>query len=281
MKKGIYLLIFTLCLLTVGIIYSQGTDQPATQGDDKNRINTIIDDEAKTTKELLGENTSKALYKVMVDTFEEAGEWYAKMPSDQGIVISRRQVGAPKALSKEGPQGEVKTAPRGEQNPPEFRKEDGTYQDKYYLPAADNRKYVLGVRVDFQKRGNNWFAVYPYRPIRLEGVVKSFEVWVAGRQKTHKLFIIVEDVYGDEKLIPMGKLNFLGWKRMYVNVPDQITQFDYKITNRRGLVFKGFMVECSPLESWGKYYIYFDNLTAEVSRFWEEYQDQRDPMDTW
>ena len=217
--------------------------------------------------------------KIVVDTFEEAGSWYSAMPNDQGIIKSRRILGAPMALKKQGAK-DVKVPPRAAK-PPKFRKEDGTYQKEYFLPYSDKRKYILGIRVDFQKRGNNWFAIYPYRPITLEGVVKSFEVWVCGRNKDHKLAIIVEDINGNEQLIPLGKLNFLGWKKLTVNVPDGITQFDYRFSHKRGLVFKGFVINCNPVESYGKYYIYFDNLSAEVSRFWEEYQDQKDPVDTW
>jgi len=284
-RKTISLLVMIIAvgLIAGSILYSQpvdpaaGTKPSSNKGNDKTSF--IQDDEAVATKELLGENTSKSLYRVVVDTFEEAGEWYATMPNDQGLITSRRVLGAPLALKKLGTE-DVKTPPRVAK-PPKYRKEDGAYEKDYYLPYSDQKKYVLGIRVDFQKRGNNWFAIYPYRPIPLEGVVKSLEVWVCGRNKAHELSVIVEDIHGQEKTISLGKLDFLGWKRMSVNIPDGIVQYDYRFNQKRGLVFKGFVVQCDPIQSYGKYYIYFDNLTAEVSRFWEEYQDQRDPLDTW
>ncbi|MDH5681768.1 MAG: flagellar filament outer layer protein FlaA [Spirochaetota bacterium] len=283
---GISLVVMFVGVIAGTVLYSQaGGGQPAAgagggETETKDRVNFILDDESKEAERVLGKDTAKTLYTVVVDTFEEAGEWYAAMATDQGFIVSRRMPGVPLALKKQGAQ-DVKTAPKDGQSPPKMRKEDGTYQTDYYVPYKDNRKYVLGVRVDYNRRGNSWFAIYPYRPIRLEGLVKSFEVWVSGRQKNHRLSIVVADVYGNDKLIPLGKLNFLGWKRLRVQVPDLIKQHDFAYSTKRGLVFKGFYVECEPLEAWGKYYIYFDNLTAEVSRFWEEYQDQRDPMDTW
>jgi len=272
--------------MVASAIYSQ--IQPDSRGttpskDKKNSANFILDDEAIATKEILGENSSKALYNVVVDTFEEAGEWFGAMPDDQGLIISRRVLGAPKTLKDKGTES-VNTPSREtnrEAKPPAYRKEDGSYERKYYNPIPDEKKYILGVKVDFYKRGNNWFAVYPYRPVPLEGLVKSFQVWVCGRNKNHNMSVIVEDVFGDEKIIPLGKLNFLGWKRMYVNIPDNIKQYDYRFFTKRGLVFKGFLINCDPIESYGKYYLYFDNLSAEVSRFWEEYQDKNDPIDTW
>ncbi len=282
MKKNKLLILIVFMILGLGIstyLFCQPTDEDSTTGtggEGDERINFILDDEAKKTKDLLGENTSKALYKITVDTFEGAGEWYAKMPNDQGLIQSRRLLGAPLALKKQGAT-DTKVPPR----PPKYRKDDGSYQKEYYVPYKDERKYILGVRVDFQKRGKNWFAIYPYRPIRLKGVVKAFEVWVCGRQKNHELYLLLDDAFGNEKIVKMGKLNFLGWKRMYVHVPDRIVQYDYRFSDQRGLTFKGFVVKCDPIESYGQYYIYFDNLVAEVSRFWEEYRDQKDPVDTW
>ncbi len=270
-KKTILVLLVLVIGAVVGsVLYAQ---DPNNKKSEDGRTSFI-------TEEFIGKEGSKTLHRVVVDTFEESGEWYAAMPNDQGLITSRRQKGVPRPLRlKDGEHKEVKTARKGDNA--KFRKADGTYQKDYFPTYLDKRKFVLGVRVDFQKRGNNWFATYPYRPIKLEGLVKTFEVWVAGRQKNHRLFIMVEDIYGDTKIIPMGKLNFLGWKRLYVHVPDQIDQFDYTLSHRRGLVFKGFLIKCDPLESRGRYYIYFDNLTAEVSRFWEEYQDEKDPVDNW
>ncbi len=283
--KGLTAIVLALVIITGGILFAQDDKtEPSSDKADKtesssnkegDRTSFILDDEAK----VIGKDVSDSLYRITLDTFENAGEWYATMPNDQGIIVARRQKGVPKPLQIKG--GSKSINEKVKKNPPKYRNVDGTYRKDYPVPYKDERKYVLGVRVDFQRRGNNWFAVYPYRPIHIEGIVKTFEVWVAGRQKNHELLLLVQDIYGEDKLISMGKLNFLGWKRLFVNIPDQIVQYDYKFTTRRGLVFKGFVVQCNSLESWGKYYIYFDNLVAEVSRFWEEYQDENDPSDIW
>jgi len=275
-KLGIALLVIGLGI--GGLLYGADADKPADKKDE-DRTSFIQDDEAKSTRELLGYDATRSLYRVVVDTFEEAGEWYASMPGDQGLAVSRRHLGAPAALKKEG--AKDVSVPPDKASPPRERKADGSYQSTYYPPYKDEKKYILGVRVDFFKRGHNWFAVYPYRPVKLEGVVKSFELWVCGRQKSHSLSIIIDDAFGKEHVIPMGKLNFLGWKRMFVNVPEGVIQYDYRFSEKRGITFKGLLIQTNPLESYGKYYIYFDNLTAEISRFWEEYRDQKDPVDNW
>ena len=291
-RQGIKFLVWMLVIFggVWGIIYGQEGQEGQEAGDNKDkggRINLILDDESVETRELLGDTVSRSLYKVVLSTFEQSGEWYTLMPNDMGYIASKMQKGAPLALAKKEdqeiqvPASEVSSNEQGSKRPPRFRKENGKYQSKYYVPYQDNRQYILGVKASFNKRGSSWFGVYPYRNIRMEGLVKSFEVWVVGRQKNHTLHILVDDIYGNEQMISLGSLNFLGWKRMYVNVPSHIKQYDYDFSHTRGLLFKGFVVKTEPRETRGNYYIYFDNFSAEVSRFWEEYQDEKDPIDQW
>ncbi len=266
-------LMLSILILLVGSIGNGFAQEKTTDKKDNNRIDLNQDDESKTAKEQLGPDASKSLYLITVDTFEEVGEWTINIPEDQGIATTRRVLGAPLALKKQGKK-EVKV-------PPKYRKPDGVYERKYYRPYTDNKKYILGAKVNFYKRGHNWFSIHHNRPIRLDGIVKAFEVWVCGREKQHTLYIIVEDLFGKELLIKMDKLNFLGWKRLKVTVPLYVVQDNYRFTSKRGLKFKGFFIKVDPLESYGKYYVYFDNLVAEVDRFKEESRNVRDPIDNW
>ncbi|MDH4129679.1 MAG: hypothetical protein OEV44_13040, partial [Spirochaetota bacterium] len=79
-KLSIILMIMISGIIVGGILYAQA-DKPeggSTAGAGKDdKINFILDDEAKTSRDLLGKDVSKALYKVMLDTFEESGEWYS------------------------------------------------------------------------------------------------------------------------------------------------------------------------------------------------------------
>ncbi len=234
-----------------------------------------MDDEAKLAKDLFGEVSSDKIYKVVIDTFERPGEWTAHMSIDEGYARARAIIGTPKALIKGGTL-EDKPSEDGDTittvNPPKYWQADGSYESNYQ-DVADQHKYVLGVKVRFQKRDYNTFSVTPANPIRLNGIVKAFEIWACGRNKNHDLFVVVQDIKGLKRFIKLGRLNFLGWKRLYARVPDGVVQSDPLFGTRRGLTVLGLYVKCSPLEAWGKYYVYFDNLSAEVSRFFEEYRN--------
>jgi hypothetical protein len=86
----------------------------------------------------------------------------------------------------------------------------------------------------------------------------------------------------------MGKLNFLGWKKLSVSIPPQnpdgrtgIVQRNFHYTNRMGIKVVGFRIECDPIESFGTYYVYFDDLRAVTDLFAEDLRDPDDMSDSW
>lgn len=206
------------------------------------------------------EAAQQKLKEVSVDKFESAGFWDAKMSTDEGYAVARLFEGAPAG----------KTPIPEEQN----------------LNLPD--KYVLGTRVDYLRRGYSSFTIVPTRPIPIEGVTKTISVWVAGRNYNHVLKILVEDFFGREYELFMGKLNFQGWKKLTVAIPPQgpdgktgIVQRNYHFTTNSGVKVIGFKVECDPEEAFGSYYIYFDDLRAVTDLFAEDSRDPDDMVDSW
>ncbi|MCX7024065.1 MAG: flagellar filament protein FlaA [Spirochaetes bacterium] len=203
---------------------------------------------------------------VSIDKFEAEGFWTASISSDQGISQYRLFKGGPKALA------------------------DMPIPDERYSgidpKVAD--QYVLGVRTDFYHRGFNTITVMAKRPIPVEGITKTISVWVIGRNNNHTLKIIVQDFFRNEFELTMGKVNFQGWKEMSVAVPPQnpdgltgIIQRNYHYTSKMGLKIMGFKIECDPMESFGAYYVYFDNLRAVTDLFAEDNRDPDDMDDSW
>ena len=43
----------------------------------------------------------------------------------------------------------------------------------------------------------------------------------------------------------------------------------------------GIHVKVDPRDSYGKYYIYFDQLMAKTDMYLETYREEDDPLDTW
>jgi hypothetical protein len=206
------------------------------------------------------ESAQQMLKEVSVDKFEHDGFWRSTMSSDEGYVTSRLFAGSP----------------AGKEPIP----------DEANLGIPD--QYVLGTRVDFLRRGYNSFTIYPTRPIPIEGITKTVSVWVAGRNYNHDLVLLIQDFFGRYYEFYMGKLNFMGWKKMTAVIPPQaddgfsgVVQRNYHYNNNMGIKIVGFRIDCDPVETYGSYYIYFDDLRATTDLFSEYHRDPDDMVDGW
>lgn len=205
----------------------------------------------------LGSDTAQQmLVEVPVTKFEDSGLWYATMSRDQGNVTLQRIESL----------GSVDKLPIPEEEE---------------MGLVESDRYVLGLKIQFYKRGINTFSLYPVRPLPVEGVTKTLSVWVIGRNTKHVLKILISDQFGHKAELTLGKLNFSGWKKLTVAIPTTIIQRDYHYSNRMGIKIEGFKVVCDPLESYGSYYIYFDDLRATTDLFAEVSRDEDDLQDNW
>jgi hypothetical protein len=200
------------------------------------------------------------LKEISIDKFEHDSYWHGVISPDDGFINARLFEGSP----------------AGKEPIPE----------EADLNITDN--HVLGVRVDFLHRGNTAFYLYPRRPIPIEGITKTISVWVVGRNYNHVLKLIVQDFFGRQFELHMGKLNFQGWKQLTVAIPSQplvgkagIVQKDYHYTNQLGIKVVGFKIECDPAEAAGTYYLYLDDLRAVTDLFAENDRDPDDMADAW
>ncbi|MDR1869855.1 MAG: flagellar filament outer layer protein FlaA [Treponema sp.] len=206
------------------------------------------------------ESAQQQLKEVSVDKFEHDGYWRSTMSSDEGYTTSRLFNGSP----------------AGKEPIPD---EEG-------MEISD--KFVLGTRVDFLRRGHNVFTIYPTRPIPIEGITKTISVWVAGRNFNHELYLLIQDYFGRDYEFYIGKLNFIGWKKMTAVIPPQaedgfagVVQTNYHYHNQAGIKVTGFRIKCDPMEARGSYYLYFDDLRAVTDLFAENNRDPDDMVDGW
>jgi len=305
MNKKFFCLLIIL-IVSFGVVlgainYANGEEDNILSPDDKKRVSETVED--MTAYDPQAPAYKANLYKLIIDAFERAGEWRGEMPRDEGMITVKRVFGAPKALVTDGKGGEAApvdenaTGKSGISTPPKYRTKDGTYELRYFedinfpdlgegsaigkKDIAVKNLRILGAKIHFFKRGYNHFALYPPQPIYLEGITKGFELWVCGRNKNHKLYVMIEDVKGEDRLIEVGSLDFLGWKKLEARISPRVEQADYRFTQKRGITFKGFLVKCDPVDSYGKYYLYIDNFTVIVDRFFEENRDPYDPSDMW
>ena len=140
---------------------------------------------------------------------------------------------------------------------------------------------MLGVKVSFFHRGVAEFSVHPQYPIPVEGIVKTISIWVVGRNFNHVLKLQFEDYRGQAQELTIGTLNFIGWKKLTVAIPPSILQTEYHYTYRSGIRITGLKVETDPMDSYGTYYVYFDDMRAVTDLFGESKRDSDDMSDGW
>lgn len=203
---------------------------------------------------------------VSVDKFEAAGFWNVSISSDEGVASGRLFTGGPAAKA---------TEPKPE--------ERYTGIDP---KIADTQAF--GARIDFFKRGYNVLTITAQKPIPIEGITKTISVWVVGRNYNHLMKVIVSDAFNNQFELTLGKLNFQGWKKLSVAIPPQnpdgvtgIIQRNFHYNGQMGLKIVGFKIECDPMEAFGTYYIYLDDLRAVTDLFAEDSRDQDDMSDGW
>lgn len=212
------------------------------------------------------DTAQQKLQVVSIDKFEAEGFWTTFISPDEGVASGRLFRGSP--------------AGKADEPTPETR----------YTGIDPNLAdiNVYGARVDFFRRGHNTILILPQRPLPIEGITKTISVWVAGRNYNHTLKVMIRDFFNNYFELTMGKLNFQGWKKLSVAVPPQnpdgtsgIIQRNYHYNSHMGIKIVGFKIEADPMEAYGTYYVYFDDLRAVTDLFAEDSRDADDMADGW
>ena len=200
-----------------------------------------------------------SLREVSVDKFEREGSWNVHMSPDNGVIAARLFKGNP-AMKEPLPEDEGK---------------------------EDLDTQVLGVRVDFFRRGINSFNIMAGRPMPVEGTVKTVSMWVCGRNQSHDMYLLIQDYFGRNYEVYMGNLGFSGWKKLTAVImpsPDGehgIVQSSAYYGDKPGFKILGFRVDCNPIQAKGSYYLYLDDLRAVTDLYDLENRDEDDMLDNW
>ena len=144
----------------------------------------------------------------------------------------------------------------------------------------------------FMRRGFTEITIASTRPVAVPGIAQEISLWVAGRSLDHELWIVVNDVNTNTKELFAGTLNFQGWRQVTIPIPPfeedrrtgfkrGIRQFDPHFPDREGIEIIGFKVRPNFLETYGSYYIYFDDLRAVTDLNNTLQRDPDDPIDSW
>lgn len=216
----------------------------------------LVAQEADPEPENLGTDTAQQnLQEISITRFEDPGFWDVHIPIDAGIITHRRLQGEPSG------------------------KEPIPAEEEAGIEVVD--EYVIGVKASYFKRGATTISIEPSRPLEVPGIVKTLSVWVVGRNFNHRLNVVIADHFGNRMVLPMGTLNFSGWKQLTVAVPPGIRQRSAHYNQQTGLQVLGFVIEPDITETFGTYYVYFDDMRAVTDLFAEESRDPDDMVDSW
>ena len=129
---------------------------------------------------------------------------------------------------------------------------------------------VLGMKVLFDRKGNNWFEIFPTttgddgetknHEIPMIGTVNQIDFWVWGANYLYFVEVLVRDAEGRVHVIPACNTAFDGWRNIVVNMPTYIRQQSRMRSGPEMLSFVGFRVRTDPNEYVDDFLIYFDNL---------------------
>lgn len=140
----------------------------------------------------------------------------------------------------------------------------------YHKDAAEAK--VLGVKVKFDRKGENWFEIYPeynkykdkngnpIHEIPFEGTVSQIDFWVWGAHYLYYLEVIVRDAAGVVHVLPAGNLNFNGWRNVIVYVPGNILQHSPMRSGLKNMTLMGFRVRADAKENVDDFTIYLDQI---------------------
>lgn len=145
----------------------------------------------------------------------------------------------------------------------------------YTVQEGDPTPMVLGVKAMYDRKGDNWFELYPTYTnedgevdnyeIPLIGTVSQIDFWVWGANYVYFLEVLVRDAEGRVHVLPACNMGFEGWKNVVVKIPTYIRQRSRMRSGPETLSFIGFRVRSEPNEYVDDFVIYFDNLKYTTS----------------
>lgn len=141
-------------------------------------------------------------------------------------------------------------------------------------PTRNSKKY-LGVKI--YGRHGDVVTIKPPTPILIKDHCQSISVWVYGKNFTGELSIVLQDGKLTTHRLSLGKLNFLGWRKLNVKLSKNVAQEDKHLAQARSLKILKLIYNPGNrgrLGTWN--YFYIDDITAQVRK---KYLDKQ--SDEW
>jgi hypothetical protein len=137
---------------------------------------------------------------------------------------------------------------------------------------------VMAITTAFTRQGYNYIEIIPvtegedgevvHNPLKLEGRVKTIDMWVLGTQFDYYIEVHVKDCTGVIHVLRMGDLSYKGWKNLKADIPTSIPQYtNFKGEITTGLELVKFMIWTTPHEDVSEYYVFIDQIKILTDDF--------------
>jgi hypothetical protein len=145
-------------------------------------------------------------------------------------------------------------------------------------PAKDKEEDVIHTDAD----GKKWVHV----PIVFQGRIKAFSIWFWGSNFNYYLEVHLKDFTGVVHVLPLGNLNFTGWKNLNTEIPPSIPQSETYLPKLKRLRLEKFMLWTRPTERVSQFWFYLDQMKILTDLFESRYDgddlgDESFIQETW
>jgi len=151
---------------------------------------------------------------------------------------------------------------------------DISIRDQFPAPGGKSKKY-LGVKMF--GRDQDTMVIYPAKELQVSKFCREISMWVYGKKFAGELSIMVQDASGKNHRLILGKLDFLGWRKLKVQLLSNVSQEDELLNKKKFLKILHFQYKPgnkTPQPIW--HYFYIDDIGAQVR---EKYTDHM--SDEW
>lgn len=135
-----------------------------------------------------------------------------------------------------------------------------------FVKEGDPEPQVLGAKVKYKRKGDNWFEVYPEKDgkpfeIPFRGNVTTLDFWVWGSNYLYFMDVLVRDAEGCVHIVPAGNLKFYGWRNIILKVPTYLKQkSSYHSIANNTLTLVGFRFRADPSEHADDFTVFIDKV---------------------
>jgi hypothetical protein len=154
--------------------------------------------------------------------------------------------------------------------------QEGKASIRDQLAATDTSKKYLGVKM--KTRGGDVFIIKPSKDWIIDKYTRSVSFWIYGKKTEGILSFLLQDTRQQTHLLQICAIDFLGWKKVTVNLGNRIAQSDDFLNQKKTMKILQLQYRTAGSKErpsqWQ--YLYIDDITATVR---ERYNDKQ--SDEW